>query len=84
MVQTARVCICVLRTNRARETERVFCSLSMRRNEGHVLDPPMVFKKGFFSGDERRALDGENLRRALKKKRALDKKKGETMNAGGF
>ncbi|GFX11466.1 uncharacterized protein TNCV_1821491 [Trichonephila clavipes] len=30
-----------------------------------------------------RALDGDNLRGTLKKKRALDKKKGETMNANG-
>ncbi|GFT27469.1 hypothetical protein TNCV_1275661 [Trichonephila clavipes] len=31
LVQTTRVCICVLRTNRTREAERDFCGLPMRR-----------------------------------------------------
>ncbi|GFS56511.1 hypothetical protein TNCV_4303111 [Trichonephila clavipes] len=75
LVQTARVRVCVLRTNRTREAERDFCGLSMRRYEGRVVDPPWCLKG--FLGDERRALEGENLRRAL------EKKKGETMNAGG-
>ncbi|GFS66185.1 hypothetical protein TNCV_2511261 [Trichonephila clavipes] len=64
LVQTARVCICVLRTNRTREAEGDFCGLPMRRDEGRVVDPPLVFKKGFLR-DERKALDGENERRAL-------------------
>ncbi|GFV70959.1 hypothetical protein TNCV_2355031 [Trichonephila clavipes] len=66
--QTARECICVLRTNRTREVEGDFCGLPMRRDEGRVVDPPLVFKK-IFLGDEMRALDGYNLRSALKKKR---------------
>ncbi|GFU77502.1 hypothetical protein TNCV_3498751 [Trichonephila clavipes] len=66
--QTARECICVLRTNRIREAEGDFCGLPMRRSEGCVVDPPLVFKRGFL-GDERRDLDGENLRRAREKKR---------------
>ncbi|GFV58915.1 hypothetical protein TNCV_1826231 [Trichonephila clavipes] len=37
----------------------------MRRDEGRVLDPVLVFKMDFL-GDGRRALDGENLTRALK------------------
>ncbi|GFW57339.1 hypothetical protein TNCV_542531 [Trichonephila clavipes] len=62
----ARVCFCVLRTNRTREAEGDFCGLPMRRDEGRIVDPPLVFKRVFL-GDERRTLDGENLRRALKK-----------------
>ncbi|GFT90826.1 hypothetical protein TNCV_3863801 [Trichonephila clavipes] len=49
--QTARVCIGVLRTNRTREAERDFCGLPIRRDEGRVVDPPLVFKR-VFSGDE--------------------------------
>ncbi|GFX15982.1 hypothetical protein TNCV_522891 [Trichonephila clavipes] len=40
-----------------------FYGLPMRRDVEHVVDPPLVFKRGFLV-DERRALDGENLRRA--------------------
>ncbi|GFV49103.1 hypothetical protein TNCV_236371 [Trichonephila clavipes] len=89
LVQTAQECICVLCTNRTREALGDFCGLPMRRDEGRVVDPPLVFKKGFL-GDERRALDGENLGRALKK-RDLDgggpklewKVKKDERNAGG-
>ncbi|GFV58170.1 hypothetical protein TNCV_687771 [Trichonephila clavipes] len=66
--QTARVCICVLCTNGTREAERDFCGLPMRRDEGRVMDPPLVFKRVFFRRWEKSpALDEENLRRALKK-----------------
>ncbi|GFV28554.1 hypothetical protein TNCV_3985051 [Trichonephila clavipes] len=36
----------------------------MRRDEGRVVDPPLVFKKGFFQDTGRKspALDRENLR----------------------
>ncbi|GFU28109.1 hypothetical protein TNCV_4173121 [Trichonephila clavipes] len=68
--QTARVCICVLRTDMTREAERDFCVLPISRDEGRVF-------KRVFSGDEvepcpelrelgRRTLDLENGRRALK------------------
>ncbi|GFX97319.1 hypothetical protein TNCV_1076901 [Trichonephila clavipes] len=46
LVQTTRVCICVLRTNSTREAEGDFCGLPMRRDEERVVDPPLVFKKG--------------------------------------
>ncbi|GFT08273.1 protein I'm not dead yet [Trichonephila clavipes] len=48
------------------KAERDFSGLPMRRDEGHVVDPPLVFKKGGLGRWERRALDGENGRRALK------------------
>ncbi|GFV16291.1 hypothetical protein TNCV_1670961 [Trichonephila clavipes] len=62
----------------------------MRRDEGRIVDPPLVFKRVFL-GDERRDLDGENLGRALKK-RDLDgggqrlewKERRDPLNAGGF
>ncbi|GFX12337.1 hypothetical protein TNCV_63831 [Trichonephila clavipes] len=52
------------RRSLTRDAERAICGLSMRRDEGRVVDPPLVFKKGFI-GDGRRALEEENLRRAL-------------------
>ncbi|GFX67444.1 hypothetical protein TNCV_3463331 [Trichonephila clavipes] len=44
----ARVCIGVLCVNRTREAERDFCDLPIRRDEGRVVDPPLVFKRVFF------------------------------------
>ncbi|GFX27901.1 hypothetical protein TNCV_3083241 [Trichonephila clavipes] len=68
LVQPAREGFCVLRTNRTREAERDFGGLPIRRDEGRVVDPPQrCLKRVFFSGDVKRALDGENLRRALRK-----------------
>ncbi|GFU83319.1 hypothetical protein TNCV_3739301 [Trichonephila clavipes] len=89
LVQMARKCICVLRTNRTKEAVGDFCGLPMRRDEGRVVDPPCCLKGGFL-GDVRRALEGENLRRALKK-RDLDggeprlewKEKRDERKAGG-
>ncbi|GFT31813.1 hypothetical protein TNCV_2035461 [Trichonephila clavipes] len=58
----------------------------MRRYDD--VDPPWCLKR-FFLGNERRALDEENLKRTLKKEtwtvedRDWCGKKGETMNAGG-
>ncbi|GFV77409.1 hypothetical protein TNCV_1069381, partial [Trichonephila clavipes] len=63
-----------------------FCGLPMRRYDD--VDPPWCLKR-FFLGNERRALDGENLRRAPKKRLGRWRieigveRKGETMNAGG-
>ncbi|GFV80702.1 hypothetical protein TNCV_4618641 [Trichonephila clavipes] len=45
--QTARKCICVLHMNRTREAEGDFCGLPMRRDEGRIVDPPLVFKRVF-------------------------------------
>ncbi|GFX55832.1 hypothetical protein TNCV_609981 [Trichonephila clavipes] len=70
LVQTARECIWVLLTDRTREADRDFCVLRMRRDERCVMDTPLVFKN-VFRETERRALDGENLRRVLKE-RGLD------------
>ncbi|GFV02071.1 hypothetical protein TNCV_3479981 [Trichonephila clavipes] len=64
LAQTVRECICVSLKNRTREAEGDFCGLPMRRDEGRVMD----FKRSFFRR-RRRALDGENLTRALKKGR---------------
>ncbi|GFV40146.1 hypothetical protein TNCV_1533941 [Trichonephila clavipes] len=50
--QTARECICVLRTNRTREAEGDFWGLTMRRDKGRVVDPPLVFKRVFRRREE--------------------------------
>ncbi|GFU18842.1 hypothetical protein TNCV_1085801 [Trichonephila clavipes] len=67
--QTARVCICVLRTNRTREAERDFCDLPIRRDEERVVNQPLVFKRFFFRRREGEPNPGsrELERRALKK-----------------
>ncbi|GFW06152.1 hypothetical protein TNCV_36281 [Trichonephila clavipes] len=71
--QTARVCIGVLRTNMTREAERDFCGLPIRRDEERVVDPPLVFKRGFFAEDE-----GEEPCPGLRKRKnpALDRENG--------
>ncbi|GFU30443.1 hypothetical protein TNCV_270871 [Trichonephila clavipes] len=59
--QTARVGIGVLCANRTREAKRDFCDLPIRRDEGRVVDPPLVFIRVFFSGKTRErspVLDG--------------------------
>ncbi|GFV74898.1 hypothetical protein TNCV_1041361 [Trichonephila clavipes] len=42
--QTARVCFGVLCANQTREVKRDFCDLPMRRNEGRVVNTPLVFR----------------------------------------
>ncbi|GFW79963.1 hypothetical protein TNCV_983721 [Trichonephila clavipes] len=51
--QTARVCFGVLCANRTREVKRDFCDLPIRRSEGHVVNTPLVVKKGSFSGGKK-------------------------------
>ncbi|GFV45721.1 hypothetical protein TNCV_1388711 [Trichonephila clavipes] len=34
--------------NRTREAERDFCDLPIRRDEGRVVNPPLVFKRVLF------------------------------------
>ncbi|GFY16097.1 hypothetical protein TNCV_3531001 [Trichonephila clavipes] len=46
--QTARVCFGVLCANQTREVKRDFCDLPMRRNEGRVVNTPLVFKRVLF------------------------------------
>ncbi|GFT17135.1 hypothetical protein TNCV_4738551 [Trichonephila clavipes] len=89
LVQTSRVCICVLRMNRTREAEADFCGLPMRRDEGHVVDPPLVFKKGFFRRREK-SPGWRELEESTNEKeswtvedREWSGKNGETMIAGG-
>ncbi|GFX14934.1 hypothetical protein TNCV_1486751 [Trichonephila clavipes] len=53
--QTARVCFGVLCANQTREVQRDFCDLPMRRNEGRVVNTPLVFKRVLFSGEKRRS-----------------------------
>ncbi|GFU90642.1 hypothetical protein TNCV_2092391 [Trichonephila clavipes] len=65
----------VLCTNRMREAERDFCDLPIRRDEGRVVNTPLVFKRVLFQETREReepglgwrkgkspALDGEGMR----------------------
>ncbi|GFU69325.1 hypothetical protein TNCV_3209891 [Trichonephila clavipes] len=69
----------------------------MRRDEGHVVDSPLVYKKGFFSGYERKdpcPLDRDNLRGdpwmrtggepQRKDDQYWSEREGKTMNVGGI
>ncbi|GFV73053.1 hypothetical protein TNCV_3398302 [Trichonephila clavipes] len=54
--------------NRTREAERGFCDRPIRRNEGNVLDPPLVFKRVF---QQKERLEGEARPWTEKKEKAL-------------
>ncbi|GFV51167.1 hypothetical protein TNCV_4744441 [Trichonephila clavipes] len=41
-------CFGVLCANRTREAERAFCDLPIRRDEGRVVNTPLVFKRVLF------------------------------------
>ncbi|GFT21360.1 hypothetical protein TNCV_3816411 [Trichonephila clavipes] len=82
--QTDRECICVLPTNMTREAEGRLSWPVNEKGRWVWCGPTLVFKKVFL-GDRRRPLDGENLRRALKKRetwtvenRCRSGKKGDT------
>ncbi|GFW85861.1 hypothetical protein TNCV_855101 [Trichonephila clavipes] len=51
--QTARVCFGVLCANRTREVKRDFGDLPIRRSEGRVVNPPLVFKRVLFEKKEK-------------------------------
>ncbi|GFW98987.1 hypothetical protein TNCV_1782061 [Trichonephila clavipes] len=51
--QTARVCFGVLCAKRTREVKRDFCDLPIRRNEGRVVNTPLVFKRVLFQGKKK-------------------------------
>ncbi|GFT57334.1 hypothetical protein TNCV_3969591 [Trichonephila clavipes] len=60
------VCVfCVLRANRTREVKRDFCDLPIRRNEGRVVNTPLVFKRVLIH--EERGKTGEREEREKKK-----------------
>ncbi|GFW96185.1 hypothetical protein TNCV_571561 [Trichonephila clavipes] len=47
-------CFGVLCANRTREVKRDFCDLPIRRNEGRVVNTPLVFKRVLFQETEKR------------------------------
>ncbi|GFS86950.1 hypothetical protein TNCV_1280171 [Trichonephila clavipes] len=52
------VCFGVLCANRKKEeVKRDFGNLRIRRSEGRVVNTPLVFKRGFFSGKKKRSGD---------------------------
>ncbi|GFT09377.1 hypothetical protein TNCV_5062431 [Trichonephila clavipes] len=83
--QTARVCFGVLCANQTREVKRDFCDLPMRRNEGRVVNTPLVFKRVLFQGKRKgevgRGGRVESGRENGRKECGIGVKK--TMNAGG-
>ncbi|GFX57478.1 hypothetical protein TNCV_3051291 [Trichonephila clavipes] len=64
--QTARVCFGVLCANRTREVKRDFGDLPIRRDEGRVVNTPLVFKRVLFQG--RRKKGQERVRKREKEK----------------
>ncbi|GFU96220.1 hypothetical protein TNCV_855931 [Trichonephila clavipes] len=55
--QTARVCFGVLCANRTREVKRDFGDLPIRRDEGRVVNTPLVFKRVLFPGERKKEGD---------------------------
>ncbi|GFW25883.1 hypothetical protein TNCV_2425711 [Trichonephila clavipes] len=49
----------VLCANRAREAERDFCDLPIRRDEGRVVNTPLVFKRVLFQEKKRKRRERE-------------------------
>ncbi|GFX65032.1 hypothetical protein TNCV_451701 [Trichonephila clavipes] len=86
LVQTAQVCICIqIGLERA---EREFFGLPMRRVEGRVGVPPLVFKKVFFRiwEEKKPCPESRELEESAKERdfdRDWKEKEGKTMNAGG-
>ncbi|GFW83094.1 hypothetical protein TNCV_3236421 [Trichonephila clavipes] len=57
-------CVLACDAQIGRGRPRVFCDLPIRRDEGRVVNTPLVFKRGSFSGEtkkrtERRVGDGK-------------------------
>ncbi|GFV68899.1 hypothetical protein TNCV_1985631 [Trichonephila clavipes] len=76
--QTSRVCFGVLCANRTREVKRDFCDLPMRRNEGRVVNTPLVFKRVLFQG--KKESPGE---RTDGRRRRVDEKDGRERGRTG-
>ncbi|GFT19708.1 hypothetical protein TNCV_1594301 [Trichonephila clavipes] len=72
--QTARVCFGVLCANRTREVKRDFVDLRIRRSEGHVVNTPLLFKKGCFRGHEEKRPEKKNVG---ERERVREKRPGE-------
>ncbi|GFV87448.1 hypothetical protein TNCV_4034201 [Trichonephila clavipes] len=80
-----RVCFGVLCANRTREVKRDFCDLPMRRNEGRVVNTPLVFKRVLFQ-ERRRRPGRENGRKESGengRKEKGEEKTGETEREKG-
>ncbi|GFY35612.1 hypothetical protein TNCV_2619031 [Trichonephila clavipes] len=71
--QTARVCFGVLCANRTREVKRDFGDLPIRRDEGRVVNTPLVFKRVLFQ---------ERKKRDVKETRESERTKGRKRRPG--
>ncbi|GFU78438.1 hypothetical protein TNCV_2300531 [Trichonephila clavipes] len=60
---------------------RVFCDLPIRRDEGRVVDTPLVFKRGSFSGEEGRRREREEKRRTERGEGRREREREETAKA---
>ncbi|GFX19056.1 hypothetical protein TNCV_323601 [Trichonephila clavipes] len=71
--QTAWVCFGVLCANRKKEeVKRDFGDLRIRRSEGRVVNPPLVFKRVLFQetrGDRRKKENEQKKRKELGKEK---------------
>ncbi|GFV08772.1 hypothetical protein TNCV_2253361 [Trichonephila clavipes] len=59
--------------NRMREVKRDFCDLPIRRDEGRVVNTPLVFKSGSFSGEK----DGDGKKKR-EKETEKERERGRT------
>ncbi|GFW33111.1 hypothetical protein TNCV_2110411 [Trichonephila clavipes] len=86
--QTARVCFGVLCANRTRVVKRDFGDLPIRRDEGRVVNTPLVLKRVLFQRKEEQRKEGQESpgertdgRRRRKKSRRRKKRVGERERA---
>ncbi|GFV48208.1 hypothetical protein TNCV_2345091 [Trichonephila clavipes] len=75
--QTARVCFGVLCANRTREVKRDFCDLPIRRNEGRVVNTPLVFKRVLFQGKRKRRRGKVGRERTEEERRRDERRRQE-------
>ncbi|GFX99157.1 hypothetical protein TNCV_2493381 [Trichonephila clavipes] len=80
--QTARVCFGVLCANQSREVKRDFCDLPMRRNEGRVVNTPLVFKRVLFQGKGKEGRERRTRRPGRENGRNVGREKGEVGRGG--
>ncbi|GFX55248.1 hypothetical protein TNCV_1157051 [Trichonephila clavipes] len=69
--QTARVCFGVLCANRTREVKRDFGDLPIRRDEGRVVNTPLVFKRVLFQERKKRRSEEKDEKRPGERKKKV-------------
>ncbi|GFS57267.1 hypothetical protein TNCV_491601 [Trichonephila clavipes] len=77
------VCFGVLCANRTREVKRDFCDLPIRKDEGRVVNTPLVFKRVLFQERGRTKKSGrENGRKEEERRKRREREETERGKRG--